>query len=105
MKEQVALIISQWSGDLHSGLCSISLVGSADSTASDLINDALSLRRAQNVKTLINDMLIQLKLAATPITVEADGERNLAVKTGDLVNEWRNRRVEMTLNCSTAISP
>jgi outer membrane protein OmpA-like peptidoglycan-associated protein len=63
-----------------------------------MVNDALSIRRTQTVRTLINSELTQLKLVA-PIIVQGNGERNLPVKTDDLVNECRNRRVEMTLTC------
>ncbi|WP_027478837.1 OmpA family protein [Curvibacter gracilis] len=71
----------------------ILVVGHTDTKGSGDGNDALSLRRAQQVR----DLLVQQGLPANHIEAVGRGERELAVATGDEVDEPRNRRVEIQL--------
>jgi outer membrane protein OmpA-like peptidoglycan-associated protein len=67
------------------------VVGHTDTVGSDAFNDALSLSRAEYVRTL----LIQRGIARESITVVGRGKRELLVKTAAGVAEPRNRRVEI----------
>jgi outer membrane protein OmpA-like peptidoglycan-associated protein len=68
-------------------------VGHADRSGSDSYNDALSLRRASNVKTA----LVAEGIAEATIGVTAKGETSPLVPTDDGVREPQNRRVDIAL--------
>ena len=65
------------------------VTGHTDTKGSLASNDALSLRRAQEVR----DMYIQRGFPANRIEAVGRGERELAVPTPDETDEPRNRRV------------
>ena len=67
----------------------IVVVGHTDTKGVGPQNDALSLRRAQEVR----QMLVQQGFPAYRIEAAGRGERDLAVPTADEVDEPRNRRV------------
>lgn len=69
------------------------VVGHTDTVGTDQINDALALRRAETVRTL----LIGRGLAPETIVAVGRGKRDLLVKTPDNVAEPRNRRVEIVV--------
>ncbi len=69
----------------------IVITGHTDTRASAASNEALSLRRAEEMR----DMFVQRGFAARRITTVGLGERQLAVQTPDNVDEARNRRVEI----------
>jgi outer membrane protein OmpA-like peptidoglycan-associated protein len=71
----------------------ILVVGHTDTVGSPDANDALSLQRAQRVKT---DLLTQ-GISAARVRATGRGERELLVPTGDNVDEPRNRRVEISV--------
>jgi hypothetical protein len=67
------------------------LIGHTDTTSTGESNDVLSVRRARLVRALF------LERGFPPALIEATGrgERDLAVKTRDGIDEPRNRRVEI----------
>jgi outer membrane protein OmpA-like peptidoglycan-associated protein len=67
------------------------VIGHTDTVAKRDYNDALSLRRADTVKR----MLVETGIPEEQIVVQARGERELLIPTGDGVDEPRNRRVEI----------
>lgn len=67
----------------------IVVIGHTDTKGAGPQNDALSLRRAQEVRL----MLVQQGFPAHRIEAAGRGERDLAVPTADEVDEPRNRRV------------
>lgn len=69
----------------------IVLIGHTDTTSTDGANDALSLRRAG----LVRELFLQRGFPPALIEATGRGERDLAVKTRDGVDEPRNRRVEI----------
>ena len=69
------------------------VIGHTDTVGSQASNDALSLRRAQEVR----DLYIQGGFPAARIEAVGRGERELAVPTPDETAEPRNRRVEILL--------
>ncbi len=69
------------------------VIGHTDTKGSLASNDALSLRRAQQVR----DLYIQGGFPAARIEAVGRGERELAVPTPDETDEPRNRRVEILL--------
>jgi outer membrane protein OmpA-like peptidoglycan-associated protein len=71
----------------------LTVAGHTDTIGTDEFNDALSLRRAERVRTL----LIARGIPPDSITAVGRGERELLVPTPDGVAEPRNRRVEITL--------
>jgi OmpA-OmpF porin, OOP family len=68
------------------------VTGYTDTSGSTRYNDGLSLRRAQNVASLLG----QGGIAADAITVSGLGETQLKIETADGVREPMNRRVEIT---------
>ncbi|PIR32726.1 MAG: hypothetical protein COV36_03700 [Alphaproteobacteria bacterium CG11_big_fil_rev_8_21_14_0_20_44_7] len=70
---------------------SVNLSGHADTLASQSYNQALSERRAANVK----NALIARGVPASSISTSGFGESQNAVPTGDEVPEALNRRVEI----------
>ncbi len=73
----------------------ILVIGHTDAQGSDSDNDALSLKRAEQVR----QMLLQdpQSVSAELIEARGRGKRQLAVPTADGVAEARNRRVEIVL--------
>lgn len=69
----------------------IIVIGHTDTVARREYNDQLSLRRAAAVK----QVLVEAGVAEAQIVVQARGEREPLVPTGDGVDEPRNRRVEI----------
>ncbi len=67
------------------------IIGHTDTRGAGPANDALSLRRAGELR----DMFVQRGFAAARIEAAGRGERELAVPTADNVDEPRNRRVEI----------
>lgn len=75
------------------GTADVVVAGHADRSGSAALNQALSERRAQVVKAALE----RKGVPVSSMTIEADGETNLAVATADGVQEARNRRVVITL--------
>lgn len=71
----------------------IHVVGHTDSTGSVQYNQSLSERRAAAVSTF----LASQGVPASRVREEGRGERELLVRTGDNVNEARNRRVDIVI--------
>jgi outer membrane protein OmpA-like peptidoglycan-associated protein len=71
----------------------IVLIGHADTVGRDELNDELSLKRAERVKTLV----VEQGIAAQRIRTAGRGKRELLVPTADGVDEPRNRRVEVNV--------
>ncbi|NKB50429.1 MAG: OmpA family protein [Alphaproteobacteria bacterium] len=71
----------------------VDIVGHADRSGSDAYNDALSLRRA----TEIRQRIIGAVANEDAVTITAKGESNPVVDTPDGVAEPQNRRVEVTV--------
>ena len=71
----------------------ISVIGHTDLVGSDPSNDALSLQRAERVKSI----LVGMGVSAERISTAGRGRREPLVKTGDGVPEPRNRRVEISV--------
>lgn len=68
---------------------SVRISGHTDATGSDKLNDALSLERATQVRSLLQEKGIPARL----ISVTSHGKGNPAIPTPDGVAEPRNRRV------------
>jgi OOP family OmpA-OmpF porin len=73
---------------------SISIVGHADTSGPAAYNEELSMRRA----TTVRDALANLGVASGAMSVDAKGESDPMVATGDDVRSPQNRRVTLTLN-------
>ena len=71
----------------------ISVVGHSDTAGSDAYNLELSERRALSV----TDLLVKKGISKEIIETTSHGEKNPLIKTGDNVNEPRNRRVEVII--------
>jgi outer membrane protein OmpA-like peptidoglycan-associated protein len=71
----------------------LTVAGHTDAVGTDQYNDALSLRRAERVRSL----LITRGIAPDSIRAIGRGKRELRVSTPDGVAEPRNRRVEITV--------
>jgi outer membrane protein OmpA-like peptidoglycan-associated protein len=65
------------------------VIGHTDTMGNDAFNDALGQQRADAVR----DILVQRGVAPADIRAVSRGKRELAVPTGDNVDEPRNRRV------------
>jgi outer membrane protein OmpA-like peptidoglycan-associated protein len=89
-KLEIAKIFSEISGHPSP---EIVVVGHTDRVGTVPYNDALSLRRAERVRT----GLVQLGIPAEQISVAGRGEREPLVPTEDEVAEPRNRRVDITV--------
>lgn len=76
------------------GSARVTATGHTDTSGPDGYNMALSLRRANAVKT----GLVQQGVPEQAITVIGKGESNLLVQTGDGVREPQNRRVEIVMD-------
>jgi outer membrane protein OmpA-like peptidoglycan-associated protein len=73
--------------------CDISSIGHSDTVGDNTVNQPLSLRRAENVKSA----LITRGLSDKCIDIRYYGENDLAVPTPDNVAEAKNRRVEVEI--------
>lgn len=71
----------------------ISVIGHSDTVGKAENNEALALKRAQEVANLLQ----QSGVSPLAVVVESHGERNLLVKTPDETAEPRNRRVEVSV--------
>jgi len=71
----------------------VQITGHTDTFGSDADNDALSLRRAKEIR----DALVEKGLNPNITRSVGRGERELLVATGDGVREDKNRRVEITV--------
>lgn len=71
----------------------IMVIGHTDRVGSVQSNDALSLKRAESVRTL----LIEAGIPASKLEAAGRGEREPLVATADEVAEAQNRRVEINL--------
>ena len=76
------------------GWRSLSVAGHTDRSGSDAYNDALSLRRAEAVASLMQSRGVSRDV----LVVSAHGEGEPRVPTADGVREPQNRRVEITVN-------
>ncbi len=71
----------------------ITVIGHTDQVGPDQTNDALSLQRAERVKSILVDMGI----SPDSILTAGRGRREPLVRTADGVSEPRNRRVEISV--------
>lgn len=71
----------------------IQVIGHTDSVGADAENDALSLQRAEKLRS----EMLSLGIPAARIRAAGRGERELLVPTADGVDEPRNRRVEINV--------
>jgi outer membrane protein OmpA-like peptidoglycan-associated protein len=71
----------------------IHVVGHTDSTGTDAHNQGLSERRAASVASYLAGQGVPV----SRLRQEGRGERELLVRTGDNVNESRNRRVDIVI--------
>ena len=85
----------------NTGNARVTATGHTDTSGSPEYNMALSLRRANAVKT----ELVRQGVPATAITVVGKGETDLLVQTGDGVREPQNRRVVIVIAGTTAAAP
>jgi outer membrane protein OmpA-like peptidoglycan-associated protein len=74
------------------GIANVKLVGHADRSGSDTYNQALSLRRANAVKSA----LVREGVTESTIVVDGRGESDPMVPTADGVREPQNRRVNIS---------
>ncbi|KKW93083.1 cell envelope biogenesis protein OmpA [Sphingobium sp. LB126] len=72
------------------------VTGYTDTSGATKYNDGLSLRRAQNVASLLG----QGGIATDAMTVTGLGETQLKIETADGVREPMNRRVEITASAN-----
>jgi OmpA-OmpF porin, OOP family len=71
----------------------ITVIGHTDQAGPDPLNDALSLQRAERVKS----MLVNMGISPDRILTAGRGRREPLVRTADKVSEPRNRRVEISV--------
>jgi outer membrane protein OmpA-like peptidoglycan-associated protein len=76
--------------------CEVLVYGHADTQGGDEHNATLSARRVAVVTQRLRDLQIP-DAVVTPI--RGAGERQLAVLTGDEVDRWGNRRVDVAVQC------
>jgi outer membrane protein OmpA-like peptidoglycan-associated protein len=76
----------------ENGIANVKLVGHADRSGSDNYNQALSLRRANTVKSA----LVREGVSESTIAVDGRGESEPLVPTADGVREPQNRRVNIS---------
>jgi outer membrane protein OmpA-like peptidoglycan-associated protein len=91
--ESVTLMLEIRDKALRRSGAELVVIGHTDTVGSQASNDALSLRRAQQIR----DLYIQGGFPAARIEAVGRGERELAVPTPDETSEPRNRRVEILL--------
>lgn len=80
------------------GSTAVSIVGHTDTTGSATFNERLSQRRAEAVAAALADRGVPM----ASMTTAWRGQNDLAVQTGDNVNEPRNRRAEIALSGAPA---
>jgi outer membrane protein OmpA-like peptidoglycan-associated protein len=83
------LLLDTWQKE--QGVSEMQIVGYTDTVGGALDNDVLSLKRAEAVRMLLINA--GFKFTDDNCQVLGRGERDLAVRTGDEVDEPRNRRV------------
>ena len=94
LSDQALSVIKQAANAYRNrGSAQITATGHTDSSGSESYNMALSLRRANVVKSA----LVADGVPANAIAVVGKGERDLLVQTGLNVREAQNRRVEIIL--------
>jgi len=71
----------------------ITVIGHTDQAGPDPLNDALSLQRAERVKSI----LVNMGISPDRILTAGRGRREPLVRTVDRVSEPRNRRVEISV--------
>ena len=71
----------------------ITVIGHTDQAGPDSVNDALSLQRAERVKSI----LVGLGISPDRILTAGRGRREPLVRTADGASEPRNRRVEISV--------
>jgi len=71
----------------------ITVIGHTDQAGPDSLNDALSLQRAERVKSI----LVGMGISPDRILTAGRGRREPFVRTADKVSEPRNRRVEISV--------
>jgi outer membrane protein OmpA-like peptidoglycan-associated protein len=71
----------------------ITVIGHTDQAGPDSVNDALSLQRAERVKSI----LVRLGISPDRILTAGRGRREPLVRTADGASEPRNRRVEISV--------
>ncbi len=79
---------------LKKGSCAITIIGHSDRKGDDALNKKLSLKRANEVKNLIESFGLT---NIVDIRVVSYGENDPIVKTADGVSEAQNRRVEILI--------
>ncbi len=83
--------LNKLSNDLRAlGLRNVSLSGHTDTQAASNYNQALSSRRSVRVETFLDN-----KVLNAVVDKSSSGEKKLAIKTPDEVNQAKNRRVEI----------
>ena len=101
LSQQAVQTIGQAAAAFKSrGSARITATGHTDTSGPESYNMALSLRRANAVKS----ELVRQGVAAEAIQVVGKGESNPLVATGDGVREPQNRRVEIVLDGGQAVS-
>lgn len=71
----------------------ISIIGHTDTIGTVEVNEALALKRAQAIATLMKEKGLRVEA----LSIESHGERNLLIPTPDETSEPRNRRVEISI--------
>lgn len=71
----------------------ITVIGHTDQVGGDPVNDALSLQRAERVKSI----LVNMGVSPNRILTAGRGRREPLVRTAEGVSEQRNRRVEISV--------
>lgn len=71
----------------------VSIIGHTDTVGKAEVNEALALKRAEAIASLLKDS----GLKPHALVVESHGERNLLIATPDETDEPRNRRVEVSV--------
>jgi outer membrane protein OmpA-like peptidoglycan-associated protein len=92
---QVNRIADRIRGRSNDWPCEILVYGHADSQGSDQHNVGLSKRRVDRVVDLLSERLPDIPIRSAP----AGGERQLKILTDDEVDEWANRRVDVSVRC------
>ena len=75
----------------------IVITGHTDTMGKDDYNDALSLQRAESIKSTLLPVLLKYGVDADSVAAVGRGKRELLVATPDDTLEPRNRRVEITV--------
>jgi outer membrane protein OmpA-like peptidoglycan-associated protein len=86
-------LLATWQKDQDTS--EMQIVGYTDTVGSAQDNDVLSLKRAEAVRALL--IKAGFKFTDDNCQVLGRGERDLAVRTGDDVDEPRNRRVVVVI--------